>query len=241
MFTKSVSKLEIFSTGHSDASAQESGTLRSWYGRTKNKASTRPLKRSILQKTEESCLAKGKQNVLISKSMESTFSRLESKRARDAFVAAELVNSIASQIRILRQQRGWSQKELAEKLGTTQGVVSRLEDPSYGRFSIKTLLELGSIFDVSIIAKFLPFSQAVPATWDTSREALEADSFDEDVRRVFFITDVDSRYIASRSFSSDFFELLKSYTEGELKKFGTNMPSSEGRKKYGILVRHSKR
>ena len=173
--------------------------------------------------------------------MEPTFCRLESKRARDAFVAAELVNGIASQIRILRQQRGWSQKELAEKLGTTQGVVSRLEDPSYGRFSIKTLLELGSIFDVSILAKFLPFSQAIPVTWDTSREALEADSFDEDVQRVCFIGDVDSRYIASRSFSSDLFELLKSYTEEELKKFGTNIPLSDRQKKYGFLVTNSKR
>lgn len=179
--------------------------------------------------------------MLLSKSMEPTFCRLESKRARDAFVAAELVNGIASQIRILRQQRGWTQKELAEKLGTTQGVVSRLEDPSYGRFSIKTLLELGSIFDVSIFARFLPFSQAIPATWDTSREALEADSFDEDVRRVCFMSDVESRYIASRSFSADFFDLLRNYNEQELKKFGANAPSFGAQKKYGMLVTHSKR
>lgn len=241
MSTKSVSKLGIVSTGRSDASAQGSSTLRSWYGLTKNKASTRQLKQSILPKSEESCLVKGRQNVLLYKSMEPTFCRLESKRARDAYVAAELINGIASQIRVLRQQRGWSQKELAEKLGTTQGVVSRLEDPSYGRFSIKTLLELGSIFDVSILARFLPFSQAIPATWDTRREALEADAFDEDVRRVCFVSDVESRYIASRSFSDDLLVLFRNYGEHELKKFWTNPPSSEEQKKYAVLLTHSKR
>ena len=178
--------------------------------------------------------------MFLSKSMEPTFCRLESKRARDAFVAAELINGIASQIRVLRQQRGWSQKDLAEKLGTSQGVVSRLEDPSYGRFSIKTLLDLGSIFDVSIIAKFLPFSQAISVTWDTSKEALEAEPFEDDAKRVCFISDVDSRYIASRSFSAEFFDLLRNYSEQELKVFGKNSSSSEPQKKYEILISHSK-
>jgi transcriptional regulator with XRE-family HTH domain len=241
MSTKSVSKPEIFSTGHSDASAPETKILRSWYALTKSKTSTHPRKQSILPKNEENCLAKGKRNLLLSKSMEPTFCRLESKRSRDAFVAAELVNGLASQIRILRQQRGWSQKELAERLGTTQGVVSRLEDPSYGRFSVKTLLELASIFDVSVLAKFLPFSQAVPATWDTRREALEADSFDEDLRHVCFLDEVDSRYIANHSSSTDFFELLRNYNELELKKLGSNASSTGVQKKYGILVTHPKR
>lgn len=240
MSTKSVSKLEIFSTGHSDTSAQETASLRFWYGLTKNKTSTRQPKQSTPLASEENCSIRGAQHVLLSKSMEPTFCRLESKRARDAFVAAELVNGIASQIRILRQQRGWSQKDLAEKLGTSQGVVSRLEDPSYGRFSIKTLLDLGSIFDVSIIARFLPFSQAIPATWDTRKEALEAESFEEDVKRVCFMSDVDTRYIASRSYATEILDLLRNYSEQELKEIGSNSPSSGHQKKYEFLVSHSK-
>lgn len=173
--------------------------------------------------------------------MEPTFCRLANKRAREAYVAAELINGIASQIRVLRQQRGWSQKELADKLGTTQGVVSRLEDPSYGRFSIKTLLDLSSIFDVSIIARFLPFSQAVPATWETGRKSLEADAFEEDIGRVCFMSELDSRYITHRSFSDEFFDLLRNYSEQELTNLGWGTHSSGGLKKYETLVSHSKR
>lgn len=241
MSTKSVLKPEIFNTGHSDASVQKRTNLRSWFGPPKSRMSIRPQAQLTLPKNEQSCSLKGTQNVLLSKSLEPTLSRLESKRARDAYVAAELINGIASQIRILRQQRGWSQLQLAEKLGTTQGVVSRLEDPSYGRFSIKTLLALGSIFDVSILARFLPFSQAVPVTWDTRREALEADAFDDDMRRVCFVSDIDSRYFGSRRFSTDLFDILRSYDEQDLRTLGEILPSAEGEKKYNLLVTHSKR
>lgn len=240
MSTKSVLKLETFSTGHSDTSAQKKGNLRFWYGLTKNRASTHQLKQSTPLANAENCSIRAKQHVLLSKSMEPTFCRLESKRARDAFVAAELVNGIASQIRVLRQQRGWSQKDLAEKLGTSQGVVSRLEDPSYGRFSIKTLLDLGSIFDVSIIARFLPFSQAVPVTWDTRKDALEAESFDEDVKRICFMANVESRYIDNRKFATELSEPLCSYSEQDLKEIGSNASSSVPHKKYEFLALRSK-
>lgn len=236
MSTKSVLKLETFSTGHSDTSAQKKVNLRSWYGHTKNKASTHQQKQSIPLASAENCSIRAKQHVLISKSMEPTFGRLESKRARDAFVAAELINGIASQIRVLRQQRGWSQKDLADKLGTSQGVVSRLEDPSYGRFSIKTLLDLGCIFDVSIVARFLPFSQAVPVTWDTRKEALEAEPFDEDVKRICFMSSIDTRYIGSRKFETEFSELLRSYSEQDLREAASSSLS----KKYEFLALHSK-
>lgn len=169
--------------------------------------------------------------------MEPTFCRLESKRARDAFVEAELINGIASQIRVLRQQRGWSQKDLAEKLGTSQGGISRLEDPSYGRFSIKTLLDLGCIFDVSIVARFLPFSQAVPVTWDTRKEALEAESFDDDVKRICFMSNIDSRYIGVRQFEKELSELFLRYSGADEKEISSS-PSPN--KKYEFLALHSK-
>ena len=235
MSTKLGLKQKIFNIDHSVASAPAKVTLRSWYGLTKNKTSTHPQKQSIQPESAQSRLSKEKQNVLLSKSMEPTFNRLANKRARDAYVAAELANSISSQIRVLRQQREWSQKDLAEKLGTTQGVVSRLEDPSYGRFSIKTLLELGSIFDVSILARFLPFSQSVQVTWDTRRESLEAESFDDDVRRVRFVSEVDSRYFASHSFPDQLVDSLRNYSEQELKNLGTDSSSSVTFKKYVAL------
>lgn len=123
--------------------------------------------------------------------MEPTFQRLKNKASRDAYVEADLVNSIASQIRVLRQQRGWSQKELAEKINTSQGVISRLEDPSYGKFSMKSLLQLAAVFDVSIVTRFLPFSQSVPITWETKSDNLKAESFETDFKRIYFYSKSD--------------------------------------------------
>jgi ribosome-binding protein aMBF1 (putative translation factor) len=40
---------------------------------------------------------------------------INSKSARDAYVRAEVSTFLAHQVRALRNQRGWSQKELAEK------------------------------------------------------------------------------------------------------------------------------
>lgn len=119
--------------------------------------------------------------------MEKTFRRLHSKRARVAFVESELVNGLSHQIRILRQQRGWTQAQLSKRLGTTQGVVSRLEDASYGRYSIKTLLQLASTFDAGLLVRFLPFSQFVPFTWNTNPERFEASAFEQEIGNIRFV------------------------------------------------------
>ena len=75
--------------------------------------------------------------------MEKTFRRMTDRpSARHAYVQAEVVTALAHQVRALRIQRGWTQRELARRLGTTQAAVSRLEDPSYGKASVQTLLQL---------------------------------------------------------------------------------------------------
>lgn len=137
----------------------------------------------------------GKQHVVLSKSMESSFLRLKSKKVRSAYVESELVNGISHQIRILRQQRGWTQSQLARKLKTTQAVVSRLEDASYGRYSLKTLLQVGAAFDVGMFLRYMPFSQFMAATWNTRPEKFEADSYDDEVSRVHFAsTTIDTSF-----------------------------------------------
>lgn len=128
--------------------------------------------------------------------MEKSFLALRNARAREAYVHSELTNGLAHQIRIIRQQRGWTQKQLAEKLGTTQTTVSRLEDPSYGRYSVRSLLALGSILDVALFVRYLPFSKFLPATWDTAPENFEAVSYEDEVSSVqFFDETLTGNYI----------------------------------------------
>lgn len=135
---------------------------------------------------------------MLSKSMEKSFRRLKNREARKAFVEAELVNGLAHQIRILRQQRGWTQQELASKLKTTQTAISRLEDPSYGRFSVKSLLALGDAFDVALHVRFQSFSKFLFETWDTTEENFHAESYEEEFDTVQFFGEVKgSTYISS--------------------------------------------
>jgi transcriptional regulator with XRE-family HTH domain len=118
--------------------------------------------------------------------MEKSFRRLANKKRRRAYVHAELVNGVAHQIRVLRQQRKWTQQQLAKRLGTSQTVVSRLEDPSYGKFSVQTLLNVGSAFDVAVLVRYMPFSEFMLHTWDTSPSRFEAVAYDEDAANVGF-------------------------------------------------------
>ena len=46
---------------------------------------------------------------------------------------------LADQIAELRERRGWTQADLARKVGTTQPGIARLENPNYRNYSLKTL------------------------------------------------------------------------------------------------------
>ncbi|WP_446809886.1 helix-turn-helix transcriptional regulator [Methylomonas sp. 2BW1-5-20] len=108
-------------------------------------------------------------------------SRLKKKGFRDAFVKSHLAHGLAHQIRILRLEREWSQGDLAEKLGVKgQSTVARMEDPSYGKLSIRTLLKLSSVFDVALSVKFESFSTFLLEHDDLSPRALKAESFEND-------------------------------------------------------------
>ena len=109
---------------------------------------------------------------------------LQNKKFRDAYVAEHVKTSVPIQIYILREQRHWNQTQLAERAKTTQTVISRLEDPDYGRLSISSLLKLASAFDVALLVKFVPFTRLFEEFEDTSPEALSAKSFTEELAAI---------------------------------------------------------
>jgi transcriptional regulator with XRE-family HTH domain len=126
----------------------------------------------------------------LSKSMEKTFLRMRNNAvARDAYVQAEVVTALTHQIRSIRMQRGWSQKDLAQRLGTTQAAVSRLEDPSYGRFSVKTLFDLSRVFDTGLQVSFVSFVTMLADTFKPSFKIREVPSFEEEAPTVAFFTE----------------------------------------------------
>jgi transcriptional regulator with XRE-family HTH domain len=61
----------------------------------------------------------------------------------------------------MRDDEGWSQQQLAEKVGTNQNAISRLENPFYGKPTITTLKRIAAAFDVALVLRFVPFSQLI--------------------------------------------------------------------------------
>lgn len=61
----------------------------------------------------------------------------------------------------MRDDRGWSQAELGNRTGKAQAWISKLESPDYEGFTLKTLTEMASAFDVGLEVRFVAFSKLV--------------------------------------------------------------------------------
>jgi transcriptional regulator with XRE-family HTH domain len=114
------------------------------------------------------------------KRREKLIARLKDKEHRDAFVSAHIQVGIPFQIRALREQRPWTQQELADRAGVKQSWIATLESPNYSGFSLKTLLKFASAFDIGLIVRFVPISELVEHELRLSPESLTPVSFDED-------------------------------------------------------------
>lgn len=105
---------------------------------------------------------------------------LKDKEYRDAFVSSHIDNGIPFQIKTMRDNRKMTQEELGELAEMKQAAISRLENPNYGSFTLKTLKGIASAFDVALIVRFIPFSDLVKWDLDLSSETLNVLSFNED-------------------------------------------------------------
>jgi transcriptional regulator with XRE-family HTH domain len=102
---------------------------------------------------------------------------LAEKKMRDAYLSGQTRTKLTNQIRAIRNQRGWSQGEFAQILGKPQSNVSRLENRGYGNFTLNTLFELASAFDVGLVVEFVPYDDFLRRTHDLSPAHLRVLSF----------------------------------------------------------------
>lgn len=84
---------------------------------------------------------------------------LENEEYRKAFIVDD--TGLAFQIKLLREKNGWTQDQLADRVGSRQETISQWESPDYGRYTLKTLKGLATAFDVGLIVRFSPFSELV--------------------------------------------------------------------------------
>jgi transcriptional regulator with XRE-family HTH domain len=104
----------------------------------------------------------------------------DDKGYRHAYADESLNISIATQIKVLREQRNLRQTDLAELAGMKQSMISRYENVNYSSWSINTLRKLAEAFDVTLDVRFRSFKDLVTLTQGFSRETLEVSSFSND-------------------------------------------------------------
>lgn len=104
----------------------------------------------------------------------------DDKRYRHAYADESLNMTVATQIKVLRQQRDWDQRQLAEEANMKQSMISRYEDVNYSSWTISTLKRLAEAFDVIIDVRFRSFRDMVSDTCSFSRESLEVVEFSKD-------------------------------------------------------------
>jgi transcriptional regulator with XRE-family HTH domain len=102
------------------------------------------------------------------------------KEYRHAYADESLNTYIATQIKVLREQRNLTQTQLADLAGMAQPRIAVLEDINYSSWSINTLRRLAEAFDLRLAVKFENFSSLVVELETLSRESLERESFDDD-------------------------------------------------------------
>lgn len=102
------------------------------------------------------------------------------KDYRHGYVDEFLNAWIATQIKVLREQRGWSQEELAQHAGMRQPRISALENVNYSSWSIGVLRKLAEAFDLALCVSFESFGTRADDIEGLSRTNLERHSFPDD-------------------------------------------------------------
>lgn len=105
---------------------------------------------------------------------------LADKEFRHEYMMDQVRSYIAFQIRALREQRRWSQTDLANASGKTQSVISRVEDPDYGKLSLQTCLDIAGAYDLPLLVQFADWDDWLARMSNLSPSALRRRSFDAD-------------------------------------------------------------
>lgn len=100
------------------------------------------------------------------------FQKLKDRARRRRFIANQIKNGFAFQVRALRKDRVLTQQELASEAETTQAVISRIEKNGAGNFNVKTLQKIADAFDVALVVRLEPINRLLDWVDDLSPEAM---------------------------------------------------------------------
>lgn len=69
--------------------------------------------------------------------------------------ASKPFRQVASEVSRIRCEKGLTQKQLAERIGTSVSAISRIESLNYGKMSLSTLIKIANALEVELEIKFL--------------------------------------------------------------------------------------
>ena len=104
----------------------------------------------------------------------------EDEDYRYAYAEDFLNTYIATQIKVLRDQRGMKQEDLAKAIGTKQSGISRLENVNYSNWKTETLKKIARAFGVRLKITFETFGSLINEDAEFSRDSLKRDKFEDD-------------------------------------------------------------
>lgn len=110
---------------------------------------------------------------------------------REVYTNEFLNSKIATQIKVLREQREWTQEELADRAQMKQERVALLENVNYESWTLSVLRRFAKAFDLRLDVEFKDFGSFFEDFANFERESLERDSFNDD--KNFHNLDVASR------------------------------------------------
>jgi transcriptional regulator with XRE-family HTH domain len=105
---------------------------------------------------------------------------LQDREYREGYDEAFLDHRIAAQLRVIREQRGLTQKQLADAAGMKQSRISAMEDEDYGSWSVNTLRRLAYALGVRLKVEFVEWGDLLFDVEHSGRQNLQRRSFEED-------------------------------------------------------------
>ncbi len=100
---------------------------------------------------------------MIDKSVKVLFKDFERRnpKARNMRNFHMLSFEIANSIKELRATKGLSQRELAKMVETSHPMIVKWENPSYGSYSLKSLIDVAVALDCELEVKFAPKPKSI--------------------------------------------------------------------------------
>jgi transcriptional regulator with XRE-family HTH domain len=87
---------------------------------------------------------------------------------------------IATQIKVLREERRLNQTALGKLAGMKQSQISELEDVNNRGWKVRTLKKLAKAFDLALVVRFEEFGRVLPDIGNLDRKHLERAAFKDD-------------------------------------------------------------